>query len=497
MTVNTGKWVVPKTLVPAAGNLPYGLSKWVQWNGGDAITPTKPRSSLEKLTLPARVTLLRPQISDYLQRAEDTLFKMGNRATLKAQKALKRSARKQYRHDLQQFRDNLKKLPRRTKVRKPKVRTLLPPQPFTKTIEVLSTPIYWNGRGYHSSLGYPYGSLTWRTASQYPPQLEYDVLEKLHTRAYGESFNPGVFVAEMPQALRMIRDSAARVALALRYLKRGQLRSVFRTLGPPTDDTFQRIETMIHGRPSLRRETQKGRKGLSTATKKRMIEAENQLQTREGLQHVSGVWLELQYGWKPLLQDMESGARYIGSCLNPPLGAASIRARKKIRQEYTAAPDQYSVGFTRLTVDFHIQYVIYQLRKEPRFVPSLHDISTVVWEKTPWSFVIDWVVPISGYLESLRTADALKGTVVKTVKVVNTYSDVRKGSLVPFFYEWMTAPVLAERIQIVRTVSDEIQPVSPVKGYQNTVSDIFKSATRTANAISLLSQQIAKTFPRR
>jgi len=59
---------------------------------------------------------------------------------------------------------------------------------------------------------------------------EIALISKLREKLYGSDFNLAVFGAELNQSLRMIGDTAIRVAKSLHYAKRGDIRGAARSL---------------------------------------------------------------------------------------------------------------------------------------------------------------------------------------------------------------------------------------------------------------------------
>jgi len=139
-------------------------------------------------------------------------------------------------------------------------------------------------------------------------------------------------------------------------------------------------------------------------------------------QDLANRWLEIQYGWKPLISDLygvsealavkiQSGMyRYVstqreivkGDALNVSPFVSNwevtdrlrVRARYKIQDEGLKSLSQ--LGFTN---------------------PLL-----LAWELIPFSFVVDWAIPVGDWLSSL---DALNGT--SDLRVIRSYTRMSKS----------------------------------------------------------------------
>jgi hypothetical protein len=134
---------------------------------------------------------------------------------------------------------------------------------------------------------------------------------------------------------------------------------------------------------------------------------------------IANQWLSLQYGWLPLLDDVyglieglhhrelnfpkifRASSKTIGrSALDP-----SLYWHKESLSTGVLATGK-SLGGLRVDVSVH-KYMI-RARPDATFAePAALGFTNplgVAWEVTPWSFVVDWFLPVSTYLEQL-TAD--------------------------------------------------------------------------------------------
>lgn len=126
---------------------------------------------------------------------------------------------------------------------------------------------------------------------------------------------------------------------------------------------------------------------------------------------VASNWLELQYGWLPLLGDVYNGAEWLAATLHrqPPL---KVRVRKKYKAIGEQAPNApFRFGSIEREVRVQILATI-----EPKDALSLAQSSglmdpfSVAWELVPYSFVVDWFLPLGDYLQAAAATRALKGT---------------------------------------------------------------------------------------
>jgi len=130
---------------------------------------------------------------------------------------------------------------------------------------------------------------------------------------------------------------------------------------------------------------------------------------------LSNRWLEYQYGWKPLVSTIHDLA---SEAVTPPKsGIMTLKARaKSLKRTESLVP--YNLGAPgtsyygrskssgtlseRVEVGCTINLAPSALTQLAR-ISSLNPAS-IAWELLPYSFVIDWVIDIGGYLRSAESA---------------------------------------------------------------------------------------------
>lgn len=228
------------------------------------------------------------------------------------------------------------------------------------------------------SHGYQWQKASWvATPHSVPPNPWTDnddikLIDNLRTRIVGTDFNPSVFLAEGDKAIAMIFDIATRVGKAVRFARKGNFRAasraVFNGTGAPIND--------------------------------RKVLASN--------------WLELQFGILPLLDDAYHAAQYLAHQVEST-PALRFSATRQIR-----GPGPVPAGS-----DLEFSDSFYYVRKhitakltavDYAQLSGLTDPRAAMWEVLPFSFVLDWFLPIQPFLQSLATAHALKGKFVISTK---------------------------------------------------------------------------------
>lgn len=212
------------------------------------------------------------------------------------------------------------------------------------------------------------------------------VLGRLRTAIAGSDFNLGVTLGESREAFKTITDASTRIYKALRHAKQGRF---------------------IEARRVLVRSTHWDTKQDENAWKSAL--------TRPG-RDVSQNWLELQYGWLPLLKDVENAAQFVAHHLNVPQQKV-VRATSVYRLELGTTS---SGPVTPLKVISLQKVTIKAIIREKDVVTlsGVTDPLSVAWELTPYSFVADWFIPIGSWLQARALQHAISGTFVTSSKSV-------------------------------------------------------------------------------
>ncbi len=130
--------------------------------------------------------------------------------------------------------------------------------------------------------------------------------------------------------------------------------------------------------------------------------------------NVGSRWLELQYGWKPTLQSVHEAAKAYHALTKNERKRNFTVSTKASRQNLTGS------GLTRckhnLVKTMYIQCEVYEDLSAPRSL-GLVDPLSVLWENVPFSFVVDWFIPIGTYIANLNAIPAIKGRFLTTTVV--------------------------------------------------------------------------------
>jgi hypothetical protein len=221
----------------------------------------------------------------------------------------------------------------------------------------------------------------------------------------------------------------------------GEFREVVRMIRRPT--VLLRRGMVDYLRDVSRRLKQ--RRGLkSLKSKKARLHAVNRV--------ISSTWLEYQFGWKPLVSDIESGliAAYRIANEDRPSKVVSAFSHEEVTGNRASA--SYGVGYGTLTtwtteydmVDVRYKGCVYLqsgLTGATRMLGlSWRDVVPTIWELIPYSFLVDYFSNIGDVIEALsfNKADIAwmeKGQYLRRVKV-NTETTLQVATP-PTNYEYI------------------------------------------------------------
>lgn len=278
---------------------------------------------------------------------------------------------------------------------------------------------------------------------------ELSLLSRLAEKIRGHDFNPGVFVAETRQSLEMIGSTAKAVLAFVSSCSRldvtGAVRALSRFPGTTTS--------------------------MRDAVKRNIA-----------LRDVGGAVLAARYGWQPLVYDCYEAAKALEE-LSKYRGLV-FRAnytRKGVMEQSTSALWSCKGKWFR-TCKYKI------ILSEPLSVVrslSLANPAIVVWEEVPWSFVVDWFIPVGDYLANLGFFYKLDLKYVKTDfsrVVCNSdndmpYPNLNRGET------YVGGFVRSNTVSLRRTVGNSLNVPRPSF---KTIAEAF-SLTHVQNAAALIS----------
>jgi len=137
--------------------------------------------------------------------------------------------------------------------------------------------------------------------------------------------------------------------------------------------------------------------------------------------NLANIWLEFTYGWKPLLADIYGATEHLAYLYN---------ARRALRASARESQSQYKLGFLKGTASgpysglnvwgefsdsvFESRSkVILEFTEDDTWLDSLSrtgitNPALLTWELLPYSFVVDWLIPVGDYLSCIDAGSGLR-----------------------------------------------------------------------------------------
>lgn len=270
----------------------------------------------------------------------------------------------------------------------------------------------------------------------------------------GSQFNLAVFGAESPESFRMIRDNLIKIRRAYSASRRGYFKKAALILG---------LEHVV----------------LSKNMSK--------LYRKDRSQAISDFWLEVQFGWRPLVQDISGAIGYIDKHIRRKSdnGLFRFEARGSTSSSRTIVSGDTTYSFTS-RVDKKI--VCYYRRSSDVFRTAsslgLTNPFYVGWELIPLSFLLDYAVRVGSWLSQFDstlgwefysgTSTGFKEAMVKKVTVINRGKDST--------YDWYKANIEGHtKVLECTRVGLAHTPIAILPAFKNPLS-----YTHAANAAALL-----------
>jgi len=317
-------------------------------------------------------------------------------------------------------------------------------------------------------------------------ESRYLAAARLRKEVGGMQVNLAQAFGERQQTAKLLADTTERLAKAAVALKRGRF-----------GDFVTALELSGHGTKSDRSLRRRWDRAMNSKPNDRL----------------ANHWLEWKYGWGPLLKDIRDSAellaKHVTGYLYHTQAKSSAKAWAESSWESTFnGPDGY-VGFpvvpfaknTLNTFTVSKYQVRYRLDDAAQAILAQTGISNpalLAWELLPFSFVVDWLIPVGEYLEGLTVYDGFtlqggtlsqltKMELFKVLKTTPIYSLDQYGSRTAykeFFGSWRCRETLFTRSLISTWPSG-----TPLQ-FRNPIGS--NALDRFATAFSLLNQVFSR-----
>lgn len=259
------------------------------------------------------------------------------------------------------------------------------------------------------------------TASNKPSwsaNSENELLAKLVNDYRGHEFHAGKFAGEFGKTLESLKGAIRAFFNVFAAFKHGDLSGAIRSMarlvhGDVSSHQRKRVENALISKV-------RGRKGVVRYYDRNTGIVAYKYPKDLNTQDISGLWLALKYGWTPLLQDVYEAAKYIENVTSDPrvLKSRYGRVQPTLRVDDRVAGADYAF-IVEHNVRRAYRCVWVEELSTARSL-GLTDPLGVLWECTPYSFVVDWFIPIGNYLDNLSIVPSMSGSFHRSTKYVST-----------------------------------------------------------------------------
>lgn len=225
--------------------------------------------------------------------------------------------------------------------------------------------------------------------------LYVSALAKLLSAVKTHKFNLGVFAGESRESLRLLTETAEDIFSAYRSLRRGRIRDAINILASRAELQRNRKGAVMINGESIPR---------NHFTHSYVLKKSRTVATADS-------WLKLQYGVLPLISDCYEAGKAFGMIMERPRRTTITRSAQRSLTVDLAHPayrgNQYRVNgkaFQRVSIKHEI---VEDLRSSASL--GLLDPYYIAWNLVPFSFVVDWFLPIGDYLEQKSAIPRLTG----------------------------------------------------------------------------------------
>jgi hypothetical protein len=191
------------------------------------------------------------------------------------------------------------------------------------------------------------------------------LLEKAANKIRGSDLNVGNIIAECGQTTALFAQTATRIARMLHFIKNGNVYEAARSV------------------------TAKGK--TISATRKVFTKGLDRGDAASAI-------LELQYGWRPLLKDVDSAVEGLANRI-----VRGIKQYTKVTRRLKSTSTTNIGGLNwALQHEILVQFRITHATPTLGAILNLNNPIAALHEVTPFSFVGDWFIPINSYLQALN-----------------------------------------------------------------------------------------------
>lgn len=217
---------------------------------------------------------------------------------------------------------------------------------------------------------------TWLFGS-YPSDHESRVVNRLADKVRGHNFNAAVNIGELKESVRMVGGTARTLATSFVRLKRRDFRGALKALGVDANRT-------------------------------QVLKVQSDARFGAG-----NAWLGMQYGWLPLIGAARDAAEACGSRLRPRTATFKTIMKASEGEVFGTGGNFSATGFANRSYQ-----MLWRISEQEQFTTleefGFLEPELVAWELMPYSFVVDWFIPIGNFLQARSVLNKLEGRFVRS-----------------------------------------------------------------------------------
>lgn len=186
----------------------------------------------------------------------------------------------------------------------------------------------------------------------------------------------------------------------------------------------------------------------------------------------SKIYLEYHFGWAPLLSDIYAGLEVV----DLPFPPVKVKARSSewTRYRQPIGTDGFQTFSAKLSCEMGATILVDDPNRFRMNQLGLVNPASVAWELVPFSFVVDWFIPVGAYLSSMTDFVGLR--------LVNGYTTFHQRRTT--VRQWPSANWFFTGLDVKVERSTGVTPPS-LATFRYGIS-----AGRAASAVSLLQMQL-------
>lgn len=277
----------------------------------------------------------------------------------------------------------------------------------------------------------------------YPTTVAAQAQEQLLKNIGNLKFNAAVAMAEARQTAQMLVTSVNRLANLVVALRRGNLAAAERILNA-------RSRLLHRSVSGSKRKTVSEFDGRVLQNARRELFGQGYGNRKLGsfkgpldYNTFPRVFLEYQYGWRPLLQDIHGAAELLAQRAvsgRPVVATGTAQTNESINDRSVDDGSNnrtiYSVsGAVRSRSKIEARFSISNKCLDTMRSTGLSNPALVAWELMPYSFVVDWLWPLGSYLENMAATQGLSfgGGFQTTVQDYEILASIQQSSKTGYY----------------------------------------------------------------